>query len=125
MSYFEPSRRPFERRRLGSWTDLLDGLRRRPPRQQTFAVLLLAVYVAAAAWLCGAGLAAGAWTGVVVALALAGLALLERNSGPLASRIARMLFIAIATPSLLVPAIVFVAIGFWLLISLPLWLYRH
>lgn len=124
MSYFEPSRRPFERRRIGSWTDLLDGLWHRPPGQRALAALLLAAYVAAAAWLCGAGLAPGAWTGALVALSLAGLAWLERKSGPLARRIFRALLIALAAPALLVPAIVFVAVGFWLLISVPLWLYR-
>ena len=124
MSYFEPSRRPFERRPIASWTKLLDWLRRQPAGRRLLVALLLAAYVAAAAWLCGAGFAAGAWTGGLVALCLTGLVLAQRTAHPVASRIALALIVCIGTPALLVPAIVFIAIGFWLLISLPLWLYR-
>jgi hypothetical protein len=124
VSYFEPSRRPFARRRIGSWTGLLDWLWRRPARQQVAAALLLAAYVGAAAWLCGAGLASAAWTGALVALAMTVLVLVQRLEKPVLSRAALALIMAIGTAALLVPAIIFVVLGLWLLVSLPLWLYR-
>jgi hypothetical protein len=124
VSYFEPSRRPFARRQIGSWTRLLDWLWRRTGWQRGLAPLLLAAYVAAASWLCGAGMAAGFWTGALAAVSLTALVIIEHLERPALSRVARALIIAIGTAALLVPAIVFVALGFWLLISLPLWLYR-
>ena len=124
MSYFEPSRRPFARRRIGSWTSVLDWFWRQRPAARALAALLVAVYVGGAASLCGVGLVPGASTGVLVALVLSGLAMVQRRAPPLPGRIALVLIVAIGTPALLVPAIVFVALGFWLLISLPLWLYR-
>jgi hypothetical protein len=124
VSYFEPSRRPFARGRAGSWTALIDLLWGQPPWLRLLTALLLTLYVAAAASLCGAGLGAALLTGAVAALLVGGLVLVERTAPPLPSRIARALIPWLAMPALLVPAVVFLAIGFWLLVSLPLWLYR-
>ena len=124
MSYFEPSRRAYERRRLGLWTSVLDWIWSQRGQLQTLGALLLAAYITAAAVLCGIGLVAGLSTGLVLAVVLTGLVLIERRAPPLMSRVAFGLVVAIGTPALLVPTIVFLAIGFWYLISLPLWLYR-
>ena len=123
VSYFEPSRRPFERR-IGTSTALIDWLWHQPAWQRPLAFVLLAAYVAAAASLCGAGLGAALLGGMLVALLLAVLVVIERGAPPLPSRIARVLVPWIGVPALVVPAIVFLAIGFWFLVSLPLWLYR-
>ena len=124
MSYFEPSRRPFERRRIGSWASLVDFLCRQPAWQRPLFALLLAAYIAAASSLCGASLAASLVTGLLLTLLLAGLVWTERAAPPPLARLAHLLAAAVGYLVLLLPAIVFVAIGFWLLVSLPLWLYR-
>ena len=124
MSYFEPSRQPFLPRRIGSLAGFVDWIAGLAPIEAAAAALLLTAYVAAACVLCSAGLVASLVTGLGVAVVLAAL-FLAYGSGPsLARRIAYTLIVALGTPVLLVPAIVFVALGFWLLISLPLWLYR-
>src|SRR4051812_1017219 len=91
VSFFEPSRRPFQRGRLGSWTLLIDWLWRQPAWQRPLAGLLLAAYVAAAVILCGAGLGTALATGALLAMLLAGLVLVARTAPPLARRIARLL----------------------------------
>jgi hypothetical protein len=124
MSYFEPSRPHFERRRIGSLTRLLDWIGGQPPWRRVVGTAALALYVGGAVAFCGTTLAASAATGIILAFLLAGLIAVYRRGWPVASMLSFGLLTTLGALALLLPAIVYAVLGFWLLISLPLWLFR-
>jgi hypothetical protein len=124
MSYFEPSRRPFERHRLASPSSTLGWIFDQPPWQRILMLVGLAGYIGGAASLCGVAPAIAAISGAVTSLLLALLLFVYRLSVPVLSGVCFGLTIGLGILALALPAIVFLVMAFWLLVSLPLWLFR-
>jgi hypothetical protein len=124
MSYFEPSRRPFERHRVASPSRTLDWIFDQPRWRRALLLIGLALYAGVALWLCGVTPAIGVVTGIATSLLLAFLLAVYRLGWPGISGLCFALIIGVGTLTLVLPGFVFLVMGLWLLVSLPLWLFR-
>jgi hypothetical protein len=125
MSYFEPGRPRFERRRLGlSPLRLIEAVLRRSGQGRVAVAALLGLYVGGALLLCGMPALGSAALAIllaaILAMLLAGYAASRR---PL-SAICYALILALGIPALLVPGVAYTALAIWGALSLPVYLFR-